>query len=163
MSLGRMFDPDVTCVNYRFVVNDSLVRPWEPMPEAGKTLAELVAHLKTCENGCDLLGSRWDYKRLAFGGSFDPHVVSYGLRSQFWIPVIPVKEDFTWTNGFDHELVIRCCGQDLSPQHGYDDGVGADEGYYYYCNRCGRHSKPVSGRLHRSCREAYDWWKEIFG
>ena len=117
--VDRQFDPDKACINYRFVVNDALCHPWEPMPEAGKSIAELVEFLKTCSHTRDNLGERWDYRRLSYGGTWDSRIVSYGARSQFWIPVVPQEADFNWTLESDG-LTVVCCGEVIAPREDWD-------------------------------------------
>jgi len=158
----RQFYPNQTVVNYRFVINDAFCRPWEPMPEVGTTLAELVEYLKTCAATRDLLGERWDYRRLIPGGAFDPHIISYGARSQFWLPVIPKKSEFTWTTK-DCDKKVVCCGETLEVKEEWDSRANCpDIGYLYQCPKCGRHTMSRSGNLCRTAQDAYDTWIKWF-
>jgi hypothetical protein len=157
----HLYDPDTSVVNYRFVINDATCRYWEPMPEAGTTLRSLVDFLNTCGNSHDLLGEEWDYHRLSYGGSFDSHVVSYGLRSQFWIPTIPKESDFIWDT--QENLTVTCCGAILEPYNDYDNTqVCPDAGYIFRCDRCGKHTRKHNGKVHRTVRQAYDAWNKMF-
>ena len=81
-------DPkDKTCINYRGVLNDVTCGPWEPIPEAGTTLAKLGAYLNQCADGggVDKEGNPWSPRRLA-QGVFDHQLFDHGLSDQFWIP-----------------------------------------------------------------------------
>jgi hypothetical protein len=156
-------------VNYRFVVNDAVVHPWEPMPEAGRTLTELVEFLKTCSHTRDRIGNRWDWRRLRSGGAFHDvgqpqHIISYGDRSQFWIPVPPKEEDFTWVREEDESVEVECCGQKWRVVDDYDIGtICPERGYVFVCGECGRHTRSANGKACFTVAEALARWNKWFG
>ncbi len=153
---------DKTIINYRFVVNDAVCNSWEPMPEIpGKDIAALVEYLKKCKNTCDRLGEPWDFQRLIPCRGFDAHIIDYGLRSQFYLPVLPDDSDFTWRN--KNKITVRCCGQEIEAIEDYDcDPVCADEGYLFACLKCGRHTRKENGRLHKTISAAKEHWEKIY-
>lgn len=163
LQIKHMFDPDKSCVNYRFVVNDAICWPWEPMPEAGTNLKSLVEYLKTCEHNCDRLGKRWNYKRLLGCRAWDSHIIDYGLRSQFWIPEIPTEKDFEWINEDTSSMIIKCpCGEEVCPSEEYEERMMCpDVGWIVSC-RCGRHTATKSGSLSATAEEAMEKFTKLF-
>lgn len=153
---------DKSVINYRFIVNDAVSHPWEPMPEVnGENIAALVEYLKQCSNACDRLGEPWNFERLVPCRGFDPHIIDYGLRSQFYIPVTPNDSDFTWAN--KSKLTVECCGNTLEAIEEYDHGpVCQDEGYIFSCNKCGRHTRKENGHIHKTISAAKEYWDRIY-
>lgn len=157
-----MSPKNTTIINYRWVVNDAVVWPWEPMPDAGKTIYDLAEFLKTCTCSRDRLGEAWDYRRLKYGGAWNLHIVTYGAMSQFWIPVVPQESDFTWQH--QEELTVECCGRTLRPIQDWDGTPYGclDEGYIFLCECCGRHTRRYNGKVHRTIKAAWDAWNRLY-
>ena len=150
-------------IKYRFVVNDAVVYPWEPMEEAGTTLSSLVEYLKGCV-GYDKLGSEWDYRRLRGCCGWNPHIIDYGLRSQFYIPVIPKDEEFYWLEK-EHQIEVNCtCGNRIKLIESQDaNWLCPDNGIKIHCRKCGANNIGIDGRLPRTYKQAVDEWNLRFG
>ena len=150
-------------INFRTIVNDVCVHPWEPMPEAGETLQDLADFLETCGASHDILGERWDYRRLRHGGTFNRHIVSYGLRAQFWMPTPPSPEEFKWSTDEGCEnLTVECCGDTLCAYEDDDrSAIMCEEGYMFRCRKCGKHTRRANGKVHRTVQAAYDYWMRV--
>lgn len=146
---------DTNVINYRFVVNDAVCKPWEPMPEInGTDLASLVDYLKICSAYKDILGELWDPSRLKLGNTWDKHIVSYGERQQFYLPTIPNEGDFC----VPEKVSVECCGETLEVYKEWDAGVCPDLGYILYCEKCGRHTNNIRGTTLKSPQSALDRW-----
>jgi len=146
-------------VSYRKVITDAQVWPWESMPEVQPpTLRGLVEYLKTCPG--------WDFRRLSTKhAGWESRVVSYGMRSQFYLSVVPSREDLKWLEELrnkDTERLAKCfCGR---MPYFKDDNcmmIGADEFCTISCE-CGLslghvcHSYKVKSDIYRDWNEIMD-------
>jgi hypothetical protein len=86
-------------VKYRIVLNDAAVGDWEYMHNLKPpTLRSLVRHLRACPG--------WDFRNLTMKfHCWDKHVIGYGPRAQFWLPVVPTEEDLNWLK-WEKETVL---------------------------------------------------------
>jgi len=150
-------DPEFpNVINYRSVINDACVSNWEPMPEVDPpTLQGLVEFLKKCPG--------WDYRRLSTEhGGFDKHLISYSMRKQFYIPTIPVEQDFVWliAEQLIDTQIANCkeCGNEVHYHHDvcrHPGGEGHDE---IICSHCDI-IFGVDGQYHIKSEIIDDWNK----
>ena len=94
-------------IKIRFV-NGGLIGQWKELDSScGRTFSDLVKYMKTPEIS-HLPGAQWDYHNLHMGKTWDKHVVWYGDRIQFWLPVSPKPEEFKWENFLkkDREIIL---------------------------------------------------------
>jgi hypothetical protein len=123
-------DPQI--VNFRKVVNDAMVHPWEHMPEVQPpTVTGLIAYLKICH---------WDPHALrADGWRGDGYVLKYGNHRQFWLPIHATPEEQELLESFlkepNDEIPCPFCKTQMD--FGTElKGIPADEEHVLICKQC---------------------------
>ena len=67
------------CIRGRVVVNDVNVGPWTDIPEIQPPTYDGIVKWMRSQSG-------YDPDKLSKGSTFDPHIINYEMRYQFWVP-----------------------------------------------------------------------------